>query len=67
MELSGRLLKLYGEKIEGLIGNGIAPYYYNYLVGNENSIAPSEILFSVCLFIDILEYCSMNVHFITYS
>lgn len=61
MEISGRLLKLYGPKIEGLIGNGIAPYYYNFLVGNQNSISPHEILYSVCLFIDILEYCSEDV------
>ena len=61
MEISGRLLKFYGPKVEGLIGNGIAPYYYNFLVGNSNAISPAEILYSVCLFIDILEYCSMEV------
>jgi hypothetical protein len=61
MEITGRLLKFYGEKVEGLVGNGIAPYYYNFLVGNENAISAAETLYSVCLFIDILEYCSMNM------
>ena len=59
MEISGRLLKVYGEKVEGLIGNGIAPYYYNFFSGTSTSV--SEVLYAVCLFDDILEYSSQTV------
>jgi len=61
MEISGTLLKYYGEKVEGLIGNGIAPYYYNFLMNGQDSFSQNELLYSVCLFCDILEYSSMNM------
>ncbi len=63
MEMSGTLLKQYGDKVEGLIGNGIAPYYYNFLMNSESSFSVNETLYAVCLFCDILEYASLNVNY----
>jgi hypothetical protein len=62
MEISGTLLKHYGDKVEGLIGNGIAPYYYTFLMSNEAAFSVNETLYAVCLFCDILEYASLNVN-----
>jgi len=67
MEISGTLLKYYGEKVEGLIGNGIAPYYYNFLMNGQESFSANELLYSVCLFCDILDYSSLNVNKITWE
>ena len=61
MDITGKLLKIYREKVEGLVGNGIAPYYYKFFKGTEASVSNNEILYTVCLFDDILEYCSQSV------
>ena len=60
MEISTKLMELYQEKIEGLLGNGIAPYFYKVIQNKDAS--PNEILFTVCFFDSFLEHCSMNVN-----
>ena len=59
MEISGILLKLYKGYIEKTIINTIAPYYYQTIKNKAST--DSEILYCVCLFDDILEYCSLEV------
>lgn len=61
MDICGKLLKIYGSKVEGLIGNGIAPYYYKFFKGIEAPVSNNEVFYSVCLFVDILEFCSQGV------
>ena len=60
MELSTKLMELYGEKIENLIGNGIAPTYYT-LMQNKNA-SPTEVLYTLCFFSTFMEHCSMSVN-----
>lgn len=63
MDITGKLLKIYKEKIEALVGNGIAPYYYTYLQGTEPSATNSDVLYAVCLFADIIEFGSNAVSY----
>mmetsp|Transcript_13988 Transcript_13988/g.11952 ORF Transcript_13988/g.11952 Transcript_13988/m.11952 type:complete len:465 (+) Transcript_13988:1816-3210(+) len=56
MDVSVKLLMLYGDKIEGLLGNGIAPYYYDTLKNKDAHL--KESLYSLCFFDTFLEYCS---------
>ena len=62
MEISGTLLKLYKSSIEKTIISTVAPYYYQ-TIKNKGS-TDSEILYCVCLFDDMLEYCSFEVRII---
>jgi hypothetical protein len=60
MELSTKLMNLYKEKIEGLLGNGIAPYFYK-VIQNKDSTS-HEALYTICFFATFLDTCSMNVN-----
>lgn len=63
MEISGTLLKVYGERIEGEICHVIAPYYYKYFLGTIPFVSNSDTLYATCFFIDIMEHGSQSVIF----
>ena len=60
MDICGKLLKLYGPKVEGLIGHGIIPYYYNFFSGTEAAVLNSDLLYAVCIVDDLLEFSSQE-------
>lgn len=59
MEIAGKLMEIYQDKIENLLANGVVPYYYNYMQ-NKNA-TDNEILYCVCLFVSFMDYCSLEL------
>jgi len=60
MELCGYLIKLYKQNIESMIFTNIAPFYYK--VFTNSSASENEQLYAICLFDDILEHGSQEMH-----
>jgi hypothetical protein len=59
MDISSKLMELYKDKIESLLANGIAPYYFE--VAQNTSATDNEILYVVCFFASFFEHCSQEV------
>lgn len=59
MDVTTKLIELYGDKIEGLLGNGIAPYYYETL--KKSDATEREYLYAVCFFDSFLDFCTDDV------
>lgn len=58
-DLSAVLLKLYGEKIQEFMEQGVTRVYYEILTGSD--LSESEILYTVKFFSAFLQYCSLEV------
>lgn len=56
MELSCNIIKLFKQDIENLIFTNIIPYYYKSF--STPTASENELLYAICLFDDVLEYCS---------
>jgi hypothetical protein len=58
MELTGVLMKLYKDNLEGVVGTQLSPHFFNILK-NKNA-TDNEILYAICFFDDLLLHCSQN-------
>lgn len=59
MDISSKLMELYKDKIENMLANGIAPYYFETAQNSEAT--ENEILYTVCFFATFFENCSNEV------
>lgn len=62
MDMSSKLMELYKDKIENLLANGIAPYYFE--VAQNSDATDNEKLYVVCFFDSFFENCSNDVEII---
>ena len=60
MEITGTLIKLYKQNIENVIFTNIVPYYYKAF--NNTAASENELLYTICIFDDVLENCSETLY-----
>ncbi len=56
MDISGKTVQLYKDYCEAIVVNNNLPFFYNIL--NKKTATDNEVLYAVCIFDEILEFCS---------
>lgn len=58
MELGGQLLRLFSSQVEATYINHVVKFYKEILARGKQSASQNEVIYAVCLYAELIEFCS---------